>query len=92
MSSSNVVITIGEEPEEVQLPLPEEPKKSIQYFAPQSLNAQGDFEMRRITNNIPSSSLGEDNSSPQDPRHSSRDENRGEERSGPMSEQIQTLW
>jgi hypothetical protein len=95
MSSSSIGITTTIECEERQISLPEQPKKTVLHVAPpQILNRPADFEMRPIP--TPSivlfSSSTDDDNVVQDTGIISSDENGDDQRSGPISEQIQTVW
>jgi hypothetical protein len=95
MSSSSIGITMTIEPEELQISFPEQPKKTVQYRAPPLiLNDQRDFEMHPIATPsiVLASSSGDNNVKFQGSGRISSDENQDEQRSGPISEQIQTVW
>jgi hypothetical protein len=80
------------EPAEVQLRLPEEPRKSIQEFPLQTFNAQGEFDIRPVDNTVIFSTSGDGNVISPDLRGISSFEGRDTQGSVPISEQLQTIW
>lgn len=80
------------ESEDVQIRLPDKPKKSVQHVIDHTPGPSVDIEMRSIPFSNFSRASGEDTGTADVSQRVSSDENREAQGPGLMSEQVQTIW
>jgi hypothetical protein len=90
--SSAFGVMMTAESEDVQIRLPDKPKKSVQHVIDHSPGPSVDIEMRPIPFPDFSRAFGEDTGTTDVSQRVSSDENREGQGPGLTSEQVQTIW